>query len=433
MTAANGYVIYNSSTGSDSNASGLGPASAVVGSSAELDGTSTVDMSYDGMDLSSISAGDLLFCETSSGRQFSVIASVDTGNETITTDDVWPTESGVSWAVGGKRATFEGSNSIAQETTKPSTSLNHAFEDDQTITTQIYKGGATFRSADPSNRITLTLANTGSYQFRGGGSSFFDMNLDTTTGTQFVRGDTSVQHASVAFYNCVVGDPVNQFVTSGSASSRTASITAFNTVFRNFSSSVFYGVHPNIHNCWFLDNNIVSQHGMGGTTNIYNSILKGNNWIANGRRASGCKLYGCTIIGKGTAASPAGSICTSEANYSARFYYCKFAQLSGGSSPWYGSTAPRQFYQCFGYNLTNGWVNSQPNVSQLDSPILTVDPFVDLANGDLRINDLVGGGNTIRNKTFQLTDAVGATNPYTQTGLEGSGNGSGSTFHPLAQ
>ena len=78
MTAPNGPILFNSSTGSDSNASGLGPASAVVGSSAELDGTATVDVSYDGMDLSGISAGDLLFCETSSGRKFSIIASVDT-------------------------------------------------------------------------------------------------------------------------------------------------------------------------------------------------------------------------------------------------------------------------------------------------------------------------------------------------------------------
>lgn len=61
MTAPNGPILFNSSTGSDSTSSGLGPSSAVIGSSAELDGTSTVDVSYDGMDLSGISAGDLLF------------------------------------------------------------------------------------------------------------------------------------------------------------------------------------------------------------------------------------------------------------------------------------------------------------------------------------------------------------------------------------
>ena len=103
MTAPSGPILFNSSTGNDSTASGLGPATAVIGSSAELDGTSTVDLSYDGMDLSGISAGDLLFCDTTSGRKFSIIASVDTLNETITTDDAWGTESGVSWAVGGKR------------------------------------------------------------------------------------------------------------------------------------------------------------------------------------------------------------------------------------------------------------------------------------------------------------------------------------------
>ncbi len=114
MTAPNGPILFNSSTGSDSTASGLGPASAVVGSSAELDGTATVDVSYDGMDLSSISAGDLLFCDTTSGRKFSVIASVDALSETITTDDAWPTESGVAWAVGGKRQYLFSSNYRAE-------------------------------------------------------------------------------------------------------------------------------------------------------------------------------------------------------------------------------------------------------------------------------------------------------------------------------
>mgnify|MGYP000725018462 FL=1 len=75
MTTPNGSVKFNSSTGSDSASSGIGPTSAITGSGAELDGTSTVDVSSDGVSLSSIASGDMLFCDTSTGRKFSIIAS----------------------------------------------------------------------------------------------------------------------------------------------------------------------------------------------------------------------------------------------------------------------------------------------------------------------------------------------------------------------
>lgn len=109
MTAPNGPILIDSTDGSasDSAASGLGPATAVSGTGGATDGTSTVDLSADTPDLSGVSSGDLLWIATTSGRQFSIIASVDDGADTVTCDDAFSTTEGsLNWGIGGVRATM---------------------------------------------------------------------------------------------------------------------------------------------------------------------------------------------------------------------------------------------------------------------------------------------------------------------------------------
>jgi len=106
MTTPNGAIVFNATTGSDSAASGLGPATAVTGSGASTDGTAVVT----GITTTGVSAGDLLWVQTASGRQFSIIASVDSGTQ-VTCDDTFVLGSGQTWAIGGKRATFDNSDS----------------------------------------------------------------------------------------------------------------------------------------------------------------------------------------------------------------------------------------------------------------------------------------------------------------------------------
>src|SRR6056300_478369 len=106
MTAPNGAIKFNNSTGSDTQSSGLGPAVAVYGSGASTTGASAV---VTGISTTGVSAGDLLWVQSSSGRQFSIIASVDSSTQ-VTCDDTFDnTESGRTWAIGGKRASIAGS------------------------------------------------------------------------------------------------------------------------------------------------------------------------------------------------------------------------------------------------------------------------------------------------------------------------------------
>jgi len=111
MTAPNGPILFNSSTGSDTQASGLGPSTAVFGTGAS---TASASATVTGITTTGVVAGDLLWVQSSSGRQFSIIASVDSGTQ-VTCDDAFSnTESGRTWAIGGKRATLIGSYGLLE-------------------------------------------------------------------------------------------------------------------------------------------------------------------------------------------------------------------------------------------------------------------------------------------------------------------------------
>ena len=75
-------ISINNSTGSDTAASGAGPATAVTGAGASLNATSTITLSADTPDLSGVATdgSDAIWVETSSGRQYYKITAVDDGD-----------------------------------------------------------------------------------------------------------------------------------------------------------------------------------------------------------------------------------------------------------------------------------------------------------------------------------------------------------------
>ena len=85
MTAPNGAIKFNNLTGSDTQSSGLGPAVAVNGTGASTTGASA---EVTRISTTGVSAGDLLWVQSSSGRQFSIIFTVDS-NTQVTCDDVF--------------------------------------------------------------------------------------------------------------------------------------------------------------------------------------------------------------------------------------------------------------------------------------------------------------------------------------------------------
>lgn len=107
MTALAAPIVFNNDTGSDSLSSGSGPATAVnsttESTTASFSGA-TITFSGD-TDLLGVSTGDLLYLITTTGRKFSIIATVNDGADSLTTDasDWAGTTSGLNWAIGGKR------------------------------------------------------------------------------------------------------------------------------------------------------------------------------------------------------------------------------------------------------------------------------------------------------------------------------------------
>lgn len=107
-------ICFNSSTGSDTAASGAGPATALSGTGAALAASTTVTLSVDSPDLSGVATDGSAVCwvDSSSGRQYSRITAVDNVLKTVTVATAYGvTEGSRAWGIGGKRATLDHADS----------------------------------------------------------------------------------------------------------------------------------------------------------------------------------------------------------------------------------------------------------------------------------------------------------------------------------
>lgn len=223
MTAPNGPILFNSSSGNDAAASGLGPDPAETGSGADLDATSTVDLSADSPDLSGVSSGDLLWVDTSSGRQFSIIASVDNTAKTVTCDDAFTvTETGKTWAIGGKRASI-GSNSsrtlfAASGGAKPGWTMRLQSGYTETLTSRILMkcaGDVTGRivlEGDPNAAVQPVITKSNSDQLIVVQSDYCTLrnfeakSTDSTASTQNSALETTALSSCVLFEKIKAND-----------------------------------------------------------------------------------------------------------------------------------------------------------------------------------------------------------------------------------
>ena len=408
MTAINGPILFNATTGSDTAASGLGPSVSVIGSSAELDGTSTVDVSFDMASLSGISSGDLLFCDTTSGRKFSVIASVDTLSGTITTDDAWGTESGVSWAVGGKRATFDNADSRRLFDADSDGNWIIETETDQNISSAITVSAAylQLRGANDTQRTITQSADA--VHFSVGTRMYFshikfqNSNASKTNAFAFTH---TVNYVAPQAYRCVFGDATNKLASACSQGSV------------NFQTIIFYQcevVHCVSHGIpywqngtFFLNQCLFDSNGGSGTAATHNSnrmtvtssIFSNNtdDGILVGNTTA--NAFGCVFYNNG------------RDGYNCAYGAGAFQNCIFHSNGRYGIGALYTsgfVEQCVFYNNTTAdmfstyyYYESQSS-QQRDSITLTENPFVDPANGDFNLNALVGGGQTLRSTNFTM-------------------------------
>ena len=379
MTVPNGPILFNSSTGNDSTASGLGPSVAVVGSSAELDGTATVDVSYDGMDLSGISAGDLLYCSTSSGRQFSVIASVDAMSETITTDDAWPSESGVAWAVGGKRASFDTISSRRLFAEDTIFMCRVESETDQALTSSLGASGAAVRvsATGPSHKV-LTISGVGNAMFHGGWFRLQNFRLEALDNNPLLESDSTSGTTVLRCQDCVVGHPTNTFSTICSSSSGSRISFLKGTVVQNIGSGGNLHARDKleiteIDGTLVRDCGIIDKWGSRVVTPSSFSVFIGNGGSAIYQRYLNWSSFSCVYYNW-------GNMLTASSYSHITLHSCLVHTVV---NPIASTSFGGSLINSYQHNRTGTLVYS-PYINELST--LVSDPCVDVASEDFNLN-----------------------------------------------
>lgn len=107
-------ILINSATGSDTAASGCGPSTAITGSNAATNATGLI-VTLAGADLSGVTPDMVIYMNNATPnacRYFGKITAVDNIAKTVTVSDAYPANlTGKTFAIGGKRATINGTGS----------------------------------------------------------------------------------------------------------------------------------------------------------------------------------------------------------------------------------------------------------------------------------------------------------------------------------
>lgn len=211
---ADPVIIFNASTGSDSAASGAGPGTALTGTGASVASSTSADLSADAPDLSGVATDGsaVLWVDTASGRQFSKITAVDNGTKIVTVESAYGvTASGLTWAIGGKRATFDNADSrklfadylagwiIETETDQSLTSAIVPSVSLSAGTRIVIRGSGAFKV------ITQTASGVGAFAPTGGRIRWQNIQFKQSHATKEYsvvdNGGTTYE-----FHNCICGD-----------------------------------------------------------------------------------------------------------------------------------------------------------------------------------------------------------------------------------
>ena len=424
MTAPNGAIIFNNVTGSDTAASGLGPAVAVTGSGASTTGASNV---VTGINTAGVSSGDLLWVQSSSGRQFSIITTVDSGAQVTCDDNFDNTESGRTWAIGGKRATWDNSDSRVLWSSQNIFNINNSMlveiktETDQSLTSPLVPYSSFNLLFTSDNRSTIST--TGDFSAIDNPRNYilFIKNL------KFLCGSTSSTSAGITgegqtlITDCTVGED------GGS---------------NNFRHGILveYATQVTAHRCQLYGKGIsdTSGFGFGGSngninfTYLSDSYVKDfyygyrspyRTWSSVGNVFSSCGygIYSIVVGGPLEIRNTIFHNLTEPAFFTDNLRYvnlyrgdflygCVFVDcqdhllrcLNGGV--FYGGGGNKGDFRSpflntlYSYNSSNTF----DNFPEFQIYNLTADPFVDAANGDFNINNASGGGAVLRSTKYTL-------------------------------
>lgn len=412
MTALSGPILFNNSgSGSDTQASGCGPATAIAISIQLGAGTNTtMYASWSG----TISAGDLVYYNTSTGRKFNVVASAtNTGTQSITFDNNWDDSLYGTAYCGGKRATFDNADSRRLFADDCAAGFILETETDQSLTSTISLAhgvsgtneGVTIRGSAAHKVIDQTINDEifDSPNWGGGKTSFRHLKF---TNSNVSKGNANAirianQTETYTFRNCIFGDATNslRYGIYGLNYTRTV---VHQCLFTDAEIGYYAYWNPN-GNSSFTECVVRNMSGDG-----YNQSSGEQNTVVNSVFYN-CGGYGVNITGEGQVI---GCIC--------------YGNTSGGIylSPSYGNEstmAARNILVSNGgygiHSITNGTYGNLDNIfdnayynntsgqalnANIDPITLTADPFVDAANGDFNISDSAGGGATLRSTNYTI-------------------------------
>lgn len=424
MTALSGPILFNNSTGSDSAASGCGPATAVTTSAMFSSGSAGITVSSS----TGMSVGDVIYVPANTGRQFNVIASIS--GTSITCDDNWDdSQNGVSIYVGGKRATFDDTDSRQLFSSDIFTmdAVEIETETDQTLSSthvdlklQEYNGNKTnpqIRGSSGSIKTITQSAADYHFDLRSSPNCYwsnlkFDNSNATTNSSCQVFG-CILRNPTFNFIDCVFGDPTN---------------TIYSTLFDNtgslvgsfsrckFQNTTNYASQQQGHNaikysdCYFKDCYGGVKQGSSGAGYTGGSFARcvfdgiTNEAILNSAvfnqyygltDIDSCVFHSCGTGYKNVYHARVPMLVNNI--FSSCFIGIDF-QGSGGGGHIVPLVRGNAFYNC----TVDVGKNSATIFENVDPINLDADPFVDSAGGDFNIANNLGGGSVLRSTKYTL-------------------------------
>lgn len=319
-------VLVNNSTGSDTLASGAGPATALNGAGAALASTTSVDLSVDAPNLSGVATDGsaVLWVGSTAGIQASIITAVNNGTKVVTVTTAFSvTQSGKNWAIGGKRSTLDNAttrtilaNLIVENTLDVSIAYTGS---DYTLSSvlSIISGNnqiLTFTGTGATRPIIRQTAAASCIQATYAGNPGANLNLNflQITNSHASHGDgVNLNSGNVDFFasNCIFGDATNQLTIGISAPSNYAgTVIMKGCVVKNCTSD---GINANgfvfveLVGCSIRNNGGAGVVGPGqsrGDMCILNTIINNNTSYgitSSQNNAGGVRIYNSTIDSNG--------------------------------------------------------------------------------------------------------------------------------------
>lgn len=216
-------ILFNSSTGSDTAASGAGPGTALSGTGAAIASNTTVTLTVDAPDLSGVATDGsaCMWVDSSTGRQFSRITAVNNIAKTVTVATAYGvTESGRNWGIGGKRATLDNANSRKLFTADLQNNWEVVLEDNQTISSVIAGtvGDRHIRvrsSVVGTTRTITQTANAACFTVSDQVGEFTDLKFCCSNGTKTAAYGIGLggNNGNIRCTRCIFGDATNTLLT----------------------------------------------------------------------------------------------------------------------------------------------------------------------------------------------------------------------------